>query len=321
MTKRFTIALVAIVAGTACQSTITGNEGNFRFSYTADDAIGDFNKPVAVGAKLDLRVTAVGTNEAVTLSAASFDDTAVLDVVSTEGSTITIEGTGDGAALLSVEGAAPGGTTLTDSVNMLAAVPEVLSLWHSCTEDDPAYYITSQRVWMPFEMTMANTQPVVGYGYYPVAVDGSATHTSADSTQQWMAFDTAATAGTATLTSDIDDTTLTMEVVAPAAIDGIEDPIAGVIEDIDVGDINAFYVRPTVGGVTVCQADITKTVASLTPEICDVRDTNAQSIVQYEFGWFEVEGVAEGTCEYSVTFPDGSNGDGVTATFSYPIEP
>lgn len=318
----FGATLLALVA---CKSTVTGNEGNFQFSYQADDWITDFNKPVAVGAFLDLEVREVGTALSVDLTSASFDDTAVLAVDTYEGNTITIEGMGDGNALLSVEGVTSSGETLTDSVNMQAAVPENLSLSHSCTTGDEAAYMTDQRAWVAFEMEQENGQPVIGYGYYPVALSSSAaTLDESDSTQQWMAFDTASSGEELVLESDIDDTTLTMQVSEPAAIDGVQEPVAFVAEDIDVGDINPFFVRPLVGDLVVCQADVTKSVESLTPEICDVRDAEAEETSgegEHEYGWLEVEGLSEGTCEFSVTYPEGNDGEGATEIFTYTIEP
>jgi hypothetical protein len=316
---------LAVVVG--CNSTITGNEGNFQFSYPADDRVADFNKPLAVGAFLDLEVRDVGHLQPVTLSAASFDDTSVLDVVTFQGHEITITGVGEGSALLSVEGTTTDGETLTDSVNMLAAVPEVLILRHTCGEDEAsAAYLTSQRIWMPFEMTLSNSQPVIGYGYYPVALPGDApmTLSEADSGQQYMAFDTASAGGAFTLSSTIDDTTLEVAVVSPAELDGVAEPVAWVLEDIDVGDVNPFYALPTAAGRMVCQADTNKTVASLTPTICDVRDYQPAAVTGdegFEYGWFEIEGLAEGTCEYTVTYTEGSGGAGATGTFTYPIQP
>ena len=52
---------LAVPSLTSCRSEITGNEGNLEFSYVADDDLLDFNKPLAVGASLDLRVTPAGT--------------------------------------------------------------------------------------------------------------------------------------------------------------------------------------------------------------------------------------------------------------------
>ena len=313
-------AVALLAAG--CFSNLTGNEGNFQFSYQADDWLTDFNKPVAPGAYLDITVREVGTLAAVDLLSAAFDDEAVLVVDSFDGDKITIQGVGDGAALLSVEGTTSSGETLTDSVNMLCATPDVLILAHTCDATPEAAYLTDMRVYVPFELQRSNGQPVIGYGYYPLTVDGAAmSMVPGESNQQWIAFDTAATAGNVTLASEIDDTTLTADVVSPDMIDDVQEPIAFVAEDIDVGDVNAFFVRPMAGGLVVCQPDVTKTVASLTPEICEVRDTGTVPNSDSEYGWFEIEGVAEGTCRYSVTYPDGDGGAGVTAEFSYPIQP
>ncbi len=326
MTIRIVLLITAmsLLLG-GCMSRLTGNEGNFEFSYWTDDKVTDFNKPVAVGAYLDLEVHDVGWHQAVDLSSASFDDQTVLMVDSFDGKDITIEGMGAGGALLSVEGTTTGDQQLTDSVNMLAAVPEVLVLRHSCTSYADAAYLTEQRVWLPFEMEKVNGQPVIGYGYYPVTVDGDAAVLDVDdSTQMHMAFDTAITIGWVELQSDIDDTTLSLDVVTAMDITDVEDPIPFVLEDIDVGDKNAFFVRPMTNGRVVCQADVTKEVQSDTPDICDVRDRDPEqdgSDASYEYGWFEIEGIAAGICQYTVTYPDGSNGLGVSAQFEYEIEP
>jgi len=123
------------------------------------------------------------------------------------------------------------------------------------------------------------------------------------------------------MSSTIDDTTLSMEIAAEGQIDGVEEPTAWVIEDIDVGDINAFYTRPLIGDLVVCQSDVVMSVVSDTPDTCAIHEHDPDGNGEYETGWFAVEGVAEGTCEYTVTYPGGAEGDGVSAQFSYPIEP
>ena len=309
----------------ACQSTLTGNEGNFQFSYTADDWLTDFNKPIAVGAYLDLSVREVGTALPVDLTAASYDDESVLSVLDFADDTITVQGMADGTALLQVEGVTQSGAALTDSVNMLAATPEVLYLGHTCDTGATAAYLTGQRAWVAFEMEKDNGQPVIGYGYYPVTLDTDAAALNEDeSTQQWMAFDTSTSAGSLVVSSEIDDTSFYMEVVEPGDIDGVQEPIPWVWEDIDVGDVNAFFVRPMVEDLVVCQADLAKTVSSDTPDICDVRDSDPETTSgegEHEFGWFQVEGLAEGTCLYTVTYADAAGGAGVSAQFSFEIQP
>jgi len=323
--KRALIPIVAAATSlTACESTLTGNEGNFQFSYEADDRVTDFNKPVAVGARLDLQVRDVGARQPVTLSSAAFAASDVLVVLDFADQNITISAVGEGTALLEVEGTTVGGETLTDSVNMLGAVPEVLIVRHTCTDAPTAAYLTSGRAWVPFDLERANGQPVIGYGYYPVEPLTGATVNTSDGTQTHMAIDIADQPGSLTLTSTIDETTLDLEIVAEAQIDGVVEPIAVVIEDIDVGDTNPFYVLPSVGGVPVCQANATKTVESATPDICTIRERAAPegtSDADFEYGWFDVTGESQGTCEYVVTYPNGNDGAGVSETFTFEIEP
>lgn len=308
-----------LLALLACQSRITGNEGNFEFAYWTDDDVVDFNKPIAVGGKLDITVTDVDAHQPVSLTTAAFDE-ATLAVESVSGDTVTVAGVSDGGALLSVEGDTAAGEHLTDSINLLAATPEVLRMWHDCTAESDAAYLESATLWLAYDLERSNGQSIIGYGVYPVEAAGPLTLDADASGQTWMVL-TAGSAGTATLTSTIDTTALSFEVVAPGAIDGVETPTAYVLEDIDAGDTNSFYVRPTSAGLTLCQADVEKTVVSDTPETCDVRDADAADSTLHEYGWFEIEGIAAGTCRYTVTYPDGNGGAGASAQFEYTIEP
>lgn len=316
-------ALLATTFGLmACESKLTGNEGNFQFAYPADDRVLDFNKPIAVGATLEVSVSDVGSDRPVELSAAAFDDPNILAVDSFSGNEVILKGIGEGGALLSVEGTTADGEVLTDSVNFLAAVPEVLKLNHTCTSDRTAAYLAGSEIWVPFELEMENGQPVIGKGVYPVdaaAPEALALDTSR-STQTHMLFDLSATAQSATLTPSIGGDALTVEIAEAGAIDGIADPIDFAGEDIDAGEKAAFYVLPKVGEATVCQANVNKTVTSETPEICTVRDREAEA-GSYESGWFEVEGLAEGECLFTVTYPAANAGAGISAQFSFPIEP
>lgn len=328
MNRLLLMTLLPATLLTGCESRLTGNEGNFQFQYPADDRLLDFNKPLAVGARLDMEVVDVGQLRPVELLAASSADPEIIEVVDFAGHQLTIEGISDGNALLEVEGTTAGGETLTDSVNFNARVPEVHLLRHTCGTlgSQGQAYLTGQRIWVPFELQMSNGQPVIGYGYYPVSSSGTGTSLDVGASgQQYMAFDTT-TAESVTLTSDLDGSTLSLEIVDAGDIDGVEQPIAFVLEDIDVGDTNPFYVLPRSGGLTVCQANVDVDVTSDTPEICTLTrsadaPTGADGGREHELGWFEVTGVAEGTCSYTVTYPDGDGGAGVSAQFSFPIEP
>ena len=313
---RFVAVIATLTTVGACESKVTGNEGNFQFSYPADDDVFDFNKPIAVGARLD--ITVEQQDVAVTLQAVESDDPSV-EVVDFEGSAFTVEAKAEGNVLISVEGKIDD-KVLTDSVNLTARIPDNHGLAHTCGADGQTAYLAGQKSYVAFDMTMENGQNVIGYGYYPVTITGGATLDSTHQGSQYFRID-ATTAGSFEIDSDLDGTELDLTIVEEADIDGAAQPIAFVLEDIDVGDTNAFYVLPRVGTRTVCQAIVDMVVTSDTPTICTVRNSNrlaAESTdAGKESGWFEVTGVAEGTCEYTVSYPTS----GASAQFSFPIEP
>jgi hypothetical protein len=325
---QLSVVAATLVAAVACRSVTTGNEGNFRFSYVADERIFDFNKPIAVGASLDMDVTSSGDDSPIELESVESSDTAVMEAELNGGNSLTVTATGDGNVLISVKGTGPEGEA-TDSINLNARVPEVHKLGHTCQNfngiDATEYaYLVDQPVYVPFEFEMSNGQPVIGYGYYPISIDAGAMLDESHQGSQYMRLDLDAL-GLTTITSDIDGTTLQLNVIEHGDIDGVLQPFAFVLEDIDVGDVNPFYVLPSAGGRPVCQADTVIEVASITPDICDVRLANSlagdTSDQGKEFGWFEVEGIAAGLCEYTVTYPNENGGAGATETFAYDIEP
>ncbi|MEZ4320091.1 MAG: hypothetical protein R3F61_21455 [Myxococcota bacterium] len=331
-TPKLAAVAIAILASVACKSVVTGNEGNFRFSYLADEAFLDFNKAIAVGAKLDVNVTQVGDDQPVGLTDAAAEDPAVFGTEITGANIVTITGLAEGNTELQVKGTNTSGEEQTDSVNLRVLVPDIHRMRHSCqnfngVEATDYAYLTGQSVYVPFDFEAnanSGTEPVIGYGYYPIQIDGPATLDASFQGSQYMRIDMGAP-GSVTFTSDIDASTLDLTIVDEADIDGVLQPIAFVLEDIDVGDVNPFYVLPSAAGMPICQADVTLAVASTTPDICDVRLANSLagngSDQGKEFGWFEIEGVAAGMCEYTVTYPTGADGAGATQAFTYEIQP
>jgi len=196
------LALLTFVLMPACKSVLTGNEGNLEFTYPADDRVADFNKPIAVGAKLELEVRDAGSRKAVSLTSASTEDDSVLRVVSFSGSKLILEGVSSGGTLVLVEANTTGGA-LGDSVNMLARVPEVMKLANTCVTEASAQYLTGQDIIIPYDFEMSNGQPVIGFGYFPITLE-PATGMTLDTTsvdQQWFHFTTGATAQNVTLST------------------------------------------------------------------------------------------------------------------------
>lgn len=313
----------AMALATGCYSSTTGNEGNLEFRYTTTDSVGNFNKPLAVGAKLELRVYDAGTSNAeATIEEVSSSDPSILEVSKGGGNTIIVEAVGDGSARVEVT-ATVNGASETDSIDMLGRVPEVLTAYHLCREqsDRTGYYLTGQEAFVPFDMKLSDGQDVIGYGYYPVSFDPDAAITvDSDSTDQdFIRLELGDEAGEVTMSSDIDDTTLTFQLVAEADIDGAELADPGVAE---VGQTELFQLLPTTAGNPICQARATFDVTSDTPEVCDVRplaageEADAIESLSREVNWIEVEGKAAGECAFTATYPEGNGGMGASASLT-----
>ncbi len=313
--------LPLLVLMTACQSNLTGNEGNLVFSYTADDAVGDFNKPIGVGASLEIQVTTVASRLPVNLSAVTSSDNEVLEITGNSTNRFVVHGLSPGTSLIEVEADSVDGT-LTDSVNLLAAAPDVVKLYHSC--ELPAtrtgLYQTGTNILIPFDLEKTNGQPVIGYGLHPVEItpaeNGVLDASSLD--QANLHIQLGATAGEMKLSSAIDSGSLNLTLVSAGSIDGASfNPLSTDGTDVVVfeGETRFVHVFPTVADQRICQANVTMTAESKTPELCKVSAVPnlEETTAVNESLWVKIEAVAFGTCVFGVTFPEGAQGAGAEA--------
>lgn len=314
-------ALIAVIA-LGCRSRLTGIEGNLALSYPADDRIEDFNKPLAVGARLDLRVEEAGQLQPATINTVKSTAEAVMAVTGFVGTDFTVEGKGPGSVQLQVE-ASFRGTKLTDTFNMTVAKPEKLTLSHTCTQDLRGQYFINQDIIIPFDMERANGQPVIGYGLYPMDF-APATAVTLDTTtkdQQFLHLRTGSQPQVVTLSSKIDSTRLEMSLVSPSSIDGAQ-MFAQEWQTVLAGQKHFVLIWPTVSGQPVCQPVGQIQVVGQTPEVCATsgvpaarEDANGVKT----FGWVEINPQKVGTCTFNVTYPQGANGAGVTRSFSLTV--
>lgn len=314
------VALWALGAASGCESTLTGNEGHLLFSYAAVDEISDFNKPIAVGARLDLAVREAGTRADVDLLVARSESAGVLRVVdfSTKGP-IILEGAADGTARIAVRAKLKDGTSVDDSVDMQAREPEVLKLRHVCSPDNEAAYFVDTDVLVPFDIELRSGKALIGYGLHPVDVEPAAgvvfDATSKD--QENFHVRTSATPGLVTLSSQVDSNTLGMRLVHIGDIDGGGLSPASLDDKVPVNAIGSVRVLPTVAGQYVCCPQTPMTVVSDTPEICEVLGLGESTCVVS--GFVTVRGKAEGTCSFRASWAAGGAGAGVEITATVPI--
>lgn len=337
-TNHALIALVAaatLTSAIACQSSTTGKEGNLEFRYNTDDEAGNFNKPIAVGAMLDLRVYEAGAkageaNRDAEVLEVSSSDPAVLEVSKGGGNTFIVTAKSSGRAELRVNARVKSsGEEVEDFVDMMARVPERVTVSHTCraASEKSALYLPSQLLYLPFEMKMKDGQDVIGYGYYPLAFDpaDALTIKTDHKDQAFVHLAAGEVMGPVAISSPADTSaSYTMEFVQEAAIDGamlsqVSAPQLG------AGKTAIFNVLPTIKDQPICQAKSVFTVVTKTPEICDVKKLEedlegVQNELTRQYGWLGAEGKAVGDCVFTVTYPAGADGAGASADLTIPVQ-
>ncbi len=323
------IAATMLFGATACTSTVTGEEGNLKFSYYSTDSARDFNKPIAIGAKLDIQVEDAGSNENddVVVNSVESSDDAVIAASKAGGDVITLEAKAKGSADITVDAAVSRtGTNESDYITMRTTTPEKIALTHLCnTGESTGYYLVGQKeVYLGYDMKLSDGQEVIGYGYYPVTADptdGIIVDTSSK-THDFVRIETGATAGQINLTSDVSEDAWTINLVEESAIDGA---VLQGQETVSVGKSNTFRIHPTVQGSPICQPDAAFTIEVTTPDLCDIAELDADSLAIIEGstrqkGWLKAEGKAVGDCTFNITYTNAMDGAGVTKELSIPVQ-
>lgn len=326
------LALALVASG--CESQQTGGEGNLKFAYPNDDNVADFNKAVAVGARLELHLTDVAGAKVEILEAVS-DNSQALAVVNKLGDKFEIEGKGEGNAKLTVKVRKANGSEVSDFVNMRALKAEVLNLAHSCTAGKDAIYLTSTTIALPYDLTRKDGQATIGYGYHPLTISPASALTlnTVEKTQWAYSYKTAALPGDVSLTSQLDPTkTWSLRLVEEGAIDGAKVELSVPAATASVGQKQWVLVRPLVAAAPVCQPNATFTVAVTSADVCTVIAANqsaantakllnpAKGASAEGFTWLELQGKKAGTCTYTVTWPKAAGGKGYTAQLQVEVK-
>lgn len=297
----FALALGLGVMSTAgCEVAKTGEDGNLKFQFTADDRIvpPTFNRAVAKGLRVVVKVSDATTNAAVTVSTANSDNTSVLRVPQKSGSRITLEGRGVGTASLSVRTTAG----VTDSVSVEVADIDSVTLTNPGPLLKPVEGIASLVVGadVPFPMTIKDAagRSLVGFGDIPLVIEPSSAGSRVESDDIGHVVLRFTEVGTAMLRPQ-NGTPMPINVVDVADVATIElGPLLGTdIADVKLSGTGWFALSGTTAGGAraVGLADVAM-VTSESIAVCKL--ALAPNLGD---GVFTVEPLAVGDCTLKAT--------------------
>jgi hypothetical protein len=306
-------ALAFAVGGvTGCYSKATAYDGRFTFAYASMVEHDNFVKPIAPGAKLDIRAFENGTQNELTMKSARSSRPGVVAVLAVKDHSVVLYGKEPGVAEIEVTAADANGKELTDKIFFHVAKPATHTLEHACTEEPEAVYVRGEEVVIHHSLATSDKRPVIGFDYAPVRVEPAA---ALDLEQQPQAggyylFRAGSPRSRVTLRSTIDEKTLSLRIVDRK---DLKEASLVVGDRMLVGGGGYAVAIVRAGDAPLCNQTALTKARSLTPDVCSVtakldedpdKDTNREQIAR-------ITALAFGVCKFEVTLPELAGGRGI----------
>lgn len=310
----------------ACgSSSVEGDEGNIKFIYDTGEPTGD-NPNFAVGTKIRIRGERIieesdsedGEDTAqLSFTDVSSSDSDVIAVRDVPGDSFELESLKSGEATITAE-AESDGATISDKVTFEAEEVDDHTLEHRCVyeksnDGEMEAYLSDQDVFVGMSLKNGSDETIVGYGYYPVSVDGPADVREDHEEVGHLKLHTGTDTGVVTVESDIGSALAQFEVLEASKISALK--WYEKVNDVDLGVKvgKEFYLHPVfeVEGRRICNGRTDYAIDVATEDVCDVEAVAGPGGEEDILGRLErpastlvVEGKEKGTCEFTVALPE-----------------
>jgi hypothetical protein len=308
------LALSAVLSG--CYSKATAREGRLTFAYASTVEIENFVKPIAPGARLEVRAFANGTEEDLVITAARSSRPEVVAIREVRPHGVVLEGRAPGSAEIELTARDEVGGTLVDTMFFHVAAPTTHALEHACTEERDAVYVRGGDIFVHHGLATSDGRPVIGTGNAPFRVDPpeSLELVAAPQAGGFYRLRAPRAEPRISLRSTVDDDELTLKIVDRGDLtEASLDHDAQLLE----GEMGYVVARVSAGEATLCDQTALTRARSLTPDVCDVTarldeldgpdDENREQLAL-------VTARAFGVCKLEITLPELAGGRGVVLT-------
>ena len=317
--KRFAVVAAFGLLVSGCYSTATGYQGKLTFGYESNpEDFGNFVKPIAPGAKLDVVAFANGSEKTLVITKAVSSKPSVVKVSQKDDHTITLLGGEPGVADIELSARDASGVVQTDRMFFHVGKPQRHLIRHGCTKEKEAIYVGGDTAWVSHDMKTSDNRPVIGYDYAPMTMEPPGGVELIDQPQDFPGYiyKLPNKSAKVTLTSSVDKTSLTFTIVDRGELSQAE--LLGGGRAFE-GTTTYVGARVKSGQTPVCSQDSLTKAKSLTPDLCDVsanledddedggggKDENRQQVAVVTAKKF-------GICKYELTLPELAGGKGVS---------
>jgi len=153
---------LSIVLFTACDTTMTGSQGNLQLSYTHGGLFEQVSQPVAAGLQADTVIRNAATDTEITIAQANSNNTEVIDVLSIEEGRMDLVANAAGQATLSVTSDTGLQDEFTVDVREISTVTFGKPTFSGNSDD--FVIATSASIWIPRTLMDEGGESLTGYG-------------------------------------------------------------------------------------------------------------------------------------------------------------
>lgn len=314
-----TVTLVLMLAVTSCDVRTTGEAQRLAFTYDSDEAVSNLSRPIATGARIALRTLDVDTATPLPVRTATSDSSAIV-VRGLEDGAVIIEAVSAGSARIAVT-ATLRDQPVSDSIVLESRPAERVDLAHACAGGESGVYLTGSRIRLPFELSQADGTELIGHGVHPVTISpaGWLVIDESSTSQAFLPLRAAQHEGVVTIESAIDDARLELELIDESRLEGAE-LLGGSIDNaVAIGETGFSLVAPTFDGRRLCQGDPAREITTRTPTTCEVSAIMSAREDDPRQGMISIRGLSQGTCRFSVRYPNAASGAGIEVELSVPV--
>ncbi|MDQ3032526.1 MAG: hypothetical protein M3Y87_08930 [Myxococcota bacterium] len=314
-----TVALALALGITSCDVRTTGEAQRLAFTYDSDEAVSNLSRPIATGGRIELRVEDVLTATPLPIDSATSDSDAIV-VRGIEDGAVIVDAVSPGAARIAVT-ATLRDELVSDSIVLESRPAERVELAHACAGGESGVYLTGSRIRLPFELSQADGTELIGHGVHPVSFSpaGRLVIDESSTSQAFLPLHAAQLEGVVTIASTIDDARLELELIDEGRLEGAE-LLGGSIDNaVGIGETRFSFVAPTYDGRRLCQGDPEREITTWTPSTCEVSPIMSAREDDPRQGMISIRGMSQGTCRFSVRYPNAAAGAGVEVELSVPV--
>ncbi len=298
-----------------------GELGELTFTFPVADGQEDFNRPIALGARLRLRVEGKDREAVDRIASATVTPETVLSAQrsQTRADELVLTAREQGEATMEVEAVLTGESSpRTDRVSFRVRPISASSLEHNCTRSPAAAYLTNQPITLGFARFDADGRRMIGEGACEVTVSPDAGLERTRCDEDALDVPPIADPGPYIVSSSRRAANgsvnrLDVNVVSPEILDFA--PIDGSLRE---GRSDELELLPQTPNWDVC-TPLEFEVFILTPDTCVADDTSSElfTVFRDENNRVDLRGRRAGTCRFEVRLPALGVQD--TWEFSVPV--